>query len=166
MTSNSSTVGLFGEENPLPPFAHDDPYSRRASEVVRPSRGTQRALVIDAVDVPRTDDEIARHTGLSPNSARPRRKELVEAGLIVRVGTGRSDAGNPCSLWGAATHAKAAQADEPGIPSDLWQAAVDRRPAWMSKAQHQKLIQQALAANGGNVRRALEQVGRDLAALR
>ena len=160
----ANSVDLFGEEHPLPPHVHDNPYSRRAAEVIKPSRGTHRAIVLDALQVPLTDDEIVERTGLSPNSARPRRKELVEAGLVVRIGTGKSAAGNPCAVWRA--KGQGSVATDPGIPPATWQQAVDRRPAWMSRRQHQKLIEEAMAANGGNVRRALEQVGRDLMALR
>ena len=110
------------------------------------------------------NDEIAAHTGLSPHSARPRRKELVEAGLIVRVGTGRSAAGNPCALWQA--KGQGSVVSDPGIPAATWQQAIDRRPSWMSRREHEKLISDALAANGGNIRRALEQGADDLEKLR
>ncbi len=163
--TNSSSLNLFGEEHSLPPFQRSSATSRAAAEVVASSAPTQRVRVLENLRVPATDDEGASRLDMSLNSYRARRVELFKAGLVVRVGTGKSAGGNPAAIW-QATSATRARREEPGLPPELWQAAVDRRPSWMSKRQHQELITEALAANRGDVRRALEQVADDLEKLR
>ena len=73
--------------------------SRAAAAAVLPKVGTQRRNVYDAIarycDKSNpigdtwglTDEQISDVTGLSGNSVRPRRLELLEAGLIEENGT-------------------------------------------------------------------------------
>lgn len=46
-----------------------------------------------------TDEEIVAGTGLSPNTARPRRIELVTRGLIVQAGTRRTASKRMANVW-------------------------------------------------------------------
>lgn len=77
-----------------------------AARSVLPASGTQRRKVYDCIagfgPVGATDDAIAVFTGLNPNSVRPRRVELAQAGLIYRTGDTRKNFnGNACDLWAA-----------------------------------------------------------------
>ena len=49
---------------------------------------------------PMTDEQIVERTGLGANTARPRRVELVRAGLVVAVGEGRTAGGHRAATWG------------------------------------------------------------------
>ena len=49
---------------------------------------------------PLTDEQIVARTGLGANTARPRRVELVRAGLVVAVGEGRTAGGHRATAWG------------------------------------------------------------------
>lgn len=61
--------------------------SREAYASVVNDLGAMRAKVYRALHrKPRTDEELIRLTGLSPNSCRPRRVELVEMGLVQDSG--------------------------------------------------------------------------------
>ncbi len=162
--SNLSSLNLFGEEFSQPPSQRDSATSRRAVEVVAPRARALRAQVLETLRLPATDDEGAERLGISPNTWRPRRVELVRRGDVVRVGTGSSAAGNPAAIWQARARTTNPSENE-GIPAAAWEAARER-PSWMSEAQHKRLIQDAVAANHGDLRRALAQVARDLEALR
>lgn len=81
--------------------------SSEAARAVEPRSGTQRRLVLDAVAsvardvqmVGMTDVEIARATALPPNSARPRRKELVDAGWLADSGIKREHHRRDHVVW-------------------------------------------------------------------
>lgn len=81
--------------------------SSEAAKLVEPRSGTQRRAVLDAVaavardvrTVGLTDVEVARSTGLPPNSARPRRKELVDAGWLADSGVKREHHGREHVVW-------------------------------------------------------------------
>jgi hypothetical protein len=83
--------------------------SRAAAERVLPKTGTQRRRVYDAlldasqwVDGGLTDDELVARLKLPANSIRPRRGELVEAGLVIDSGVRvLNDYGNMCIVWRA-----------------------------------------------------------------
>jgi len=83
----------------LPKNPHDTQIKAAAS--VR--AGTGKARVLEALqERPMTDEEIARHTGLSINTARPRRVDLVEGGLVHDTGERRkTDTGHDAIVWGA-----------------------------------------------------------------
>ncbi len=160
---NPSSINLFGEESSQPPSQRDSATSRKAVEVVAPRARALRAQVLETLRHPATDDEGAERLGISPNTWRPRRVELVRRGDVVRVGTGSSAAGNPAAIWQA--RARTTNPSEEGISAAAWEAALER-PSWMSQAQHRRLIQDAVTANHGDLRRALAQVAKDLEALR
>ena len=46
-----------------------------------------------------TDEQIAERTGLAPNTARPRRVELLQRGLIEEAGKAVTKSGRKASLW-------------------------------------------------------------------
>lgn len=81
--------------------------SSGAALAVEPRTGTQRRRVLDAVaavardarTVGLTDVEVARSTGLPPNSARPRRKELVDGGWLEDSGVTRDHHGREHIVW-------------------------------------------------------------------
>ena len=52
-----------------------------------------------------TDEQIAEGTGMNPAAARPRRRELVEAGLVRKVDMdGRTRAGRRAARWEVVAH--------------------------------------------------------------
>lgn len=81
--------------------------SKAAAVAAEPRSGTNRRAVLDAVTAvardPRTvgltDVEIQRATGLNPNSARPRRVELVEGGWLMDSGVTREHFGREHIVW-------------------------------------------------------------------
>jgi predicted ArsR family transcriptional regulator len=61
-----------------------------------------RDLVLAALKrQPMTDEQIAETLNLAPNTARPRRIELVQAGLVGQVGEAKTKSGRRAILWGA-----------------------------------------------------------------
>lgn len=89
--------------------------SKKAALEAEPRTGGQRRAVLDAVAavarnpqvVGLTDVEIQRTTGLNPNSARPRRVELVEGGWLEDSGRTRVHHGHEHVVWvltGKAAH--------------------------------------------------------------
>ena len=78
------------EQLQLGPFQRDSETSRHAAIANYPRSGTQRARVLLLIaQGPHTDNELVDLTGLSPSSVRPRRVELVEAGLVEDSGQRR-----------------------------------------------------------------------------
>lgn len=80
------------------------PTSVAAAQRVLPKSGSQRAAVLAELvtcgDAGATDDELAHRTGLALNSVRPRRLELVDAGMVLDSGDTRpSDQGNDAVVW-------------------------------------------------------------------
>lgn len=81
--------------------------SASAAVLAEPRTGTNRRAVLDAVAAvsrdPRTvgltDVEIQRATGINPNSARPRRVELVDGGWLADSGRTREHFGREHTVW-------------------------------------------------------------------
>lgn len=78
--------------------------SRLAALRARPNSGTQRAKILDFIErrgpYGATDEEIQASLGLSPNSERPRRVELVTGGWVVDSGARRlTESGNDSIVW-------------------------------------------------------------------
>lgn len=81
--------------------------SRAAALAAEPRSGSRRRAVLDAVlavardprTVGLTDVEIQRATGISPNSARPRRVELVDGGWLADSGRTREHFGREHTVW-------------------------------------------------------------------
>ncbi|MEV8615675.1 hypothetical protein AB0383_48620 [Amycolatopsis sp. NPDC051373] len=75
--------------------------SAAAAAAIAPRIGTQRGTVLTAiVDAGGlTDVQIAKRCRISPNSARPRRLELVESGHVVDSGRTRKHGGRAHVVW-------------------------------------------------------------------
>lgn len=89
-----------------PPYQRHSDTSRAAAEAIKPKRVSLRQRVLDAIRTNglygMTDEEIQAATGISPNTARPRRVELVAAGLVVDLGERRPTASGKMSVvWGS-----------------------------------------------------------------
>lgn len=76
--------------------------SKDAAEAITSVTGEQRRLVLMTITVlgGATDAEIAHSTGLSGDSVRPRRGELLAAGAIVDSGKRRkTTSGRMATVW-------------------------------------------------------------------
>ncbi len=97
---------LFGD----PPAQRHSPTSTAAAEAIIPHLPPLRLAVLLAIRGAAdglTDEEGVGVTGLSPNTWRPRRVELMRAGLVVDSGrTRRAKSGRRAVVW-VATMAKA-----------------------------------------------------------
>ncbi len=86
-----------------PPYQHGVETSRAAAVSIRPVAGTLRARVLEVVTAaPCTDEEGCARTGMNPSTWRPRRIELVEAGLVKKSGVRPGKSGRLMSVWRSA----------------------------------------------------------------
>jgi hypothetical protein len=100
-------AGSGGDGPGEAPTAGSRAARKAAALLVEPRPGTKRRAVLDAVaavardvrTVGLTDVEIQRATGLSPNSARPRRVELVNGGWLADSGRTREHFGREHTVW-------------------------------------------------------------------
>jgi hypothetical protein len=84
------------------PYQAHSPTSREAAEKAESRAKIDRRTVFEAIQrsLGLTDEEICDLTGVSPNSERPRRGELVNAGLVRDSGSTRlTKAGRNASVW-------------------------------------------------------------------
>lgn len=90
-----NSVGMVGRDHP--------DTSREAAEAVEPRTGTQRRRVYDLIRETGgcTDIDCQRVLGLDGNTERPRRVELVEAGLVRDSGERRRVNGRRMIIWRA-----------------------------------------------------------------
>ncbi len=159
-----NAVDLWGQEpSQPPPTRPDSATSQAAAERVAPTAGTRRATVLSALAAigPATDHEVAAYLGWIRDSVGPRRNELVKHGLVVAAGIGTSPSGNPAT---GGDDLLDVGGDDLLDAGPKWDDL--RRPSWLTRRAFDRLIQQAIAAAGGDVRQALEQVAKDLEALR
>ena len=85
------------------PYQAHSVTSRLAAESVAAKAPALRELVYEALKSrPMTDEQIATTLNMSPNTARPRRVELVKAGRVVEVGKSITASGRSAVLWGIA----------------------------------------------------------------
>ena len=84
-----------------PAFVHPSQTSQDAAFAILPKQGSLQERVLKAIEIHGglTDQEIADITGLSPNTARPRRIELTNAGVIKDGGTRLTKAGRKAVVW-------------------------------------------------------------------
>ncbi len=85
-----------------PPYVAHNETSRQAAVAIRPALSTQRGRVlaiIAATPEGLTDEEGCQRTGMNPSTWRPRRIELLEAGLVVRTGVRPGKSGRLMSVW-------------------------------------------------------------------
>ena len=85
------------------PFQRHSLTSKAAAEQIEPSAGTLRRLVYDAICArPSTDAELQAALGLEGSTERPRRNELLTAGLIEDSGDRRpTPSGRLAVVWRA-----------------------------------------------------------------
>lgn len=91
---------------PLPYVRHSET-SKAAAIAAEPNAGTQRARVLDclreytaSVYVGLTDNEMQFILHMNPSTQRPRRVELVRAGLVVDSGKTRlTPSGKRAVVW-------------------------------------------------------------------
>lgn len=88
-------VGLVGHTHP--------DTSHTAARSVMPRTGTQRRRVLDFIArrgrLGATDLEVQEALGMNGNTERPRRVELVDAGLITDSGRRATVHGHPMIVW-------------------------------------------------------------------
>ena len=85
------------------PYQAHSATSRSAAQSVATKAPALRELVYEALrSRPMTDEEIAIALDMSPNTARPRRVELVKAGRVCEVGKALTASGRAAVLWGVA----------------------------------------------------------------
>lgn len=90
--------------DPAPPAQAHSAASVAAAGKARAAAPTQRQRILDHLRThgPATDEQIADALGLNPSTERPRRIELVRAGLVTATeGAGRTRAGRVAALWRA-----------------------------------------------------------------
>jgi len=86
----------------LPPY-EDTLTSILAAESMMGKTASLRSRVLEALrQEPMTDEQIAERLNLAPNTARPRRIELAQDGLVKQVGETKTKSGRRAILWGAA----------------------------------------------------------------
>ena len=84
------------------PVYQDTMTSILAAESMVGKTASLRSKVLEALQaLPMTDEQIADTLHLAPNTARPRRIELVQDGLVVQVGEAKTKSGRRAILWGA-----------------------------------------------------------------
>ena len=86
------------------PYARHSATSKAAAKAIAPVAGTQRALVLSEIkcmcEYGRTDGELQAICGLAGDTVRPRRGELLKAGLIRDSGKTRKTAsGRDAVVW-------------------------------------------------------------------
>ena len=85
------------------PFYQDTITSILAAESMVGKTASLRDQVLEALKrQPMTDEQIAERLGLAPNTARPRRIELMQDGKVIPMGEAKTKSGRRAILWGAA----------------------------------------------------------------
>lgn len=105
-------IHIVGERDEIQihslPYQPHSEESKEAAKLAEPKAGTQRAEILKLLRLHAgrwgyTDDDIQRYLGLNANTERPRRIELVRAGLVEKNPdqTGTSAKGRKAALWRA-----------------------------------------------------------------
>ena len=82
------------------PFQAHSETSRDAADSMRGKTAKLRELVFrELSSLPMTDEELIGKIGLSENTVRPRRVELLHAGRIVSDGKRRTQSGRAATVW-------------------------------------------------------------------
>ena len=98
-------TGLFRDDG-TPAYQSHSPTSAEAAEKAEPKAGTWRACVLRAIrahgKIGVTDDDLQFVLNLNPSTLRPRRIELVNAGLVEDSGeTRKTRSGRQAVVWRA-----------------------------------------------------------------
>lgn len=84
----------------LPYQAHSATSKAAAESMAGQKAQTLRSKVLELLKTEAlTDEEIANRLDLSGSTARPRRIELVQAGLVAQVGTKKTASGRTAATW-------------------------------------------------------------------
>jgi predicted ArsR family transcriptional regulator len=84
------------------PYVSHSETSKQAARQITDKAPSLRQRVLDALTAsPMTDEQIASALGLNPSTARPRRIELVQRGLVEEVGVTLTASGRKAVVWGA-----------------------------------------------------------------
>lgn len=78
--------------------------SRAAAVAIAPAAPTLRAQVLAYIEqhpAGLTDEEVQLGLGMNPSTQRPRRIELVKAGLIREAGSRKTTSGRKATVWQA-----------------------------------------------------------------
>ena len=76
---------------------------REAHEAIKPAKGDLHTRIVNLLRSvgPLTDEEMQDRLGMNPNTQRPRRRELEQAGRIRKTGGRRpTRSGMAAALWG------------------------------------------------------------------
>mgnify|MGYP001411246627 CR=1 FL=1 len=97
-------LDLYRHKSSPAPYAPGRETSRDAARAIEPHAGQMREQVLAYLrrvgSYGATDEEIQRVLGLSPNTARPRRVDLVRSGLVCDSGRTRATAsGRKATVW-------------------------------------------------------------------
>lgn len=84
-----------------PPFQPHSRTSKDAATAIKPVAETlrERVRVLIAQLGPLTDQQIAHYLDMDGSSVRPRRIELLRAGLIEPAGEALTDSGRKAVMW-------------------------------------------------------------------
>jgi len=83
------------------PFISTSETSKSAAKSMTKRAPKDRERVLKAIAKrPMTDEQIATKLRMSPNTARPRRVELVALGLVESKGTRKTSSGRLAQVWG------------------------------------------------------------------
>jgi len=108
LVAEATTVALVTEDMPVATAIRPVPAPYVAPVLMTtPVARTQRARLLAWLDAHPcvTDEEIAEGAGMNPSAARPRRRELVEAGVVRKVDMdGRTRAGRRAARWEVIAH--------------------------------------------------------------
>jgi len=91
-----------GKVDPRVPYVAGSETSKRAADGIRPQVQHDRGRVLAYLQAfgPCTDQELQDALDLDPSTERPRRVELVTAGLVYDSGRTRpTKSGRPAVLW-------------------------------------------------------------------
>jgi len=86
------------------PFVRSSPTSELAAKQAEPASHTQRRRVLDLLrgSIGLTDEQMQDVLKMNPSTQRPRRIELVKAGLVVDSGlTAKTSSGRLATIWRA-----------------------------------------------------------------
>ena len=85
-----------------PAQAHSPTSVAAAKSQPKAKKESDKRTILNALEEngPMTDEQLVACTGIGANTLRPRRVELVRAGLVVAVGEGRTSGGHRAATWG------------------------------------------------------------------
>lgn len=105
MPSHQPSLFDAATPTPYPPAQRHSPTSREAADAILPRADTLRRAVLDALQAAPaglTDEEMQDQIPMTASTQRPRRVELVEAGLVRDSGDTRpTRSGRKAVVWKA-----------------------------------------------------------------